>query len=373
MNASRWRRPGCQPGRYCTASVYHPSPLSREGASGGRRATALPHRRRVEARRRVVGPPDAGDGYLLAHLPPPRWRCTTTRDRVGFVRPHFAFRGTGPADYLDGIKGNAGLPLIDDVPRATAHRHLGADAVPGHRVVGDRELVVGVPRHPARPRPDPRRDPDEGGHIVSGWAFTRQTARSAGNWASHIRGKFDGDAAADPLASGDFMAEDVYTCEQQQKCLRSPYFEHGPSCRRGEWRTAREPPVSRRFASPPPRPKTLRAASVRFDVPPAPADAFRWRAGSTSRYGSRSMAGRRAALSRGRAAGRASPAASGSRRGPAAPAKVGMLLRRRFSARGSASGAGEPAVGEGLGAGLLEGDEGEAAEPELAVVRAGGR
>ena len=30
------------------------------------------------------------------------------------------------------------------------------------------------------------------------------------------------------------MAEDVYACEQQQKSLRSPYFEHGPSSRRGE-------------------------------------------------------------------------------------------------------------------------------------------
>ena len=47
-------------------------------------------------------------------------------------------------------------------------------------------------------------------------------------------GQVDGDAATDPLASGDFMAEDVDACEQQQKSLRSPYFEHGPSSRRGE-------------------------------------------------------------------------------------------------------------------------------------------
>ena len=31
------------------------------------------------------------------------------------------------------------------------------------------------------------------------------------------------------MASGDFMAEDIYACEQQQKSLTSPYFEHGPS------------------------------------------------------------------------------------------------------------------------------------------------
>ena len=36
------------------------------------------------------------------------------------------------------------------------------------------------------------------------------------------------------MASGDFMAEDVYACEQQQKSLRSPYFSVGASARQGE-------------------------------------------------------------------------------------------------------------------------------------------
>ncbi len=36
------------------------------------------------------------------------------------------------------------------------------------------------------------------------------------------------------MASGDFMQEDIYACEQQQRSLRSPYFEHGPSAAAGE-------------------------------------------------------------------------------------------------------------------------------------------
>ena len=63
---------------------------------------------------------------------------------------------------------------------------------------------------------------------VSWREFSRQKSRSWGFWAKRITGKFEG-GEDDPMASGDFMAEDVYACEQQQKSLKSPYFEHGPS------------------------------------------------------------------------------------------------------------------------------------------------
>ena len=33
----------------------------------------------------------------------------------------------------------------------------------------------------------------------------------------------------DPMVSGDFTAEDIYACEQQQKSLTSPFFEVGPA------------------------------------------------------------------------------------------------------------------------------------------------
>ena len=33
----------------------------------------------------------------------------------------------------------------------------------------------------------------------------------------------------DPMAAGDFTAEDIYACEQQQKSLYSPHYEVGPA------------------------------------------------------------------------------------------------------------------------------------------------
>lgn len=36
------------------------------------------------------------------------------------------------------------------------------------------------------------------------------------------------------MTSGDFMQEDIYACEQQQKSLQSPYFEVGASATFGE-------------------------------------------------------------------------------------------------------------------------------------------
>ena len=70
---------------------------------------------------------------------------------------------------------------------------------------------------------------------ASEWEFYRQEQRSAGYWKRTVRGKYE-DAADpaegdDPLASGDFTAEDVLACERQQLSLRSPYFEVGPASR----------------------------------------------------------------------------------------------------------------------------------------------
>ncbi len=47
-----------------------------------------------------------------------------------------------------------------------------------------------------------------------------------GAWASQA---FGYQAEADPLRSGDFMLEDIYACEQQQKAMSSPRFAFGPT------------------------------------------------------------------------------------------------------------------------------------------------
>jgi Rieske 2Fe-2S family protein len=67
---------------------------------------------------------------------------------------------------------------------------------------------------------------------VSSWTYSKQAWRSHGFWRSFGGPKYSGQDAAgadDPMASGDFTAEDIYACEQQQKSLASPFLEIGPA------------------------------------------------------------------------------------------------------------------------------------------------
>ncbi|MEM7317241.1 MAG: SRPBCC family protein, partial [Planctomycetota bacterium] len=61
---------------------------------------------------------------------------------------------------------------------------------------------------------------------VSDWEFLKQSVSSWWYWKGKARYKFDG-GPEDPLSSGDFMAEDVYACEQQFKAMHSPRFAVG--------------------------------------------------------------------------------------------------------------------------------------------------
>jgi Rieske 2Fe-2S family protein len=67
----------------------------------------------------------------------------------------------------------------------------------------------------------------------SEWEFSKQSMRSSYFWTKFgLSGKYaDYDAMDenDPMISGDFTAEDIYACEQQQASLKSPFFETGPA------------------------------------------------------------------------------------------------------------------------------------------------
>ncbi|PIE78669.1 MAG: Rieske (2Fe-2S) protein [Candidatus Delongbacteria bacterium] len=72
---------------------------------------------------------------------------------------------------------------------------------------------------------------------VSSWEFTKQMLRSSMSnvWSKYgNKGKYEGDPS-DPMASGDFMEEDIYACEQQQKSLQSPMFSIGARAEKGEY------------------------------------------------------------------------------------------------------------------------------------------
>jgi Rieske 2Fe-2S family protein len=70
---------------------------------------------------------------------------------------------------------------------------------------------------------------------VSSWQYTKQAQKSASSkyWSKNLKAKYEGDAE-DPMASGDFMKEDIFACEQQQKAFSNPLFEVGASAHRGE-------------------------------------------------------------------------------------------------------------------------------------------
>ena len=69
----------------------------------------------------------------------------------------------------------------------------------------------------------------------SGWKFASQQIQSSMFWTKFgLSGKYanyDAMGEDDPMVSGDFTAEDIYACEQQQASLKSPYFETGPAAK----------------------------------------------------------------------------------------------------------------------------------------------
>ena len=63
--------------------------------------------------------------------------------------------------------------------------------------------------------------------------YARYSSRSNSAWGKLMgsKTKYEGGDADDPMASGDFMAEDIFACEQQQKSLKSPLFSVGASAK----------------------------------------------------------------------------------------------------------------------------------------------
>ena len=173
------------------------------------------------------------DAYHLAHLHSGTLAMYDhTKIESGFHGPHFAFYEPLAPHYAADLEKNAPSPLIDHVPKD--RRGTWVPMLFPSLGLAESECSWStfhvIPVSPERSVVEVRtRLPN-----VSAWEYSKQSWRSAGFWSRHVRGKYEGDAASDPMASGDFMAEDVYACEQQQKSLRSPYFSVGASAQHGE-------------------------------------------------------------------------------------------------------------------------------------------
>ncbi len=174
------------------------------------------------------------DVYHLSHLHSGTLNMYDhKRAEYGFVGPHYAFWEPLTKHYLDNIENNSPMPLI--LPKD----QLGASVpmlFPGLGL-GESESSWSTfhvtPMATDLTRVEVRTKVKK----ASNWEFSKQAMKSASYWGKQITGKYtdeNGQGTDDPMTSGDFMKEDIYVCEQQQKNLQSPYFTVGPFAKSGE-------------------------------------------------------------------------------------------------------------------------------------------
>ena len=148
-----------------------------------------------------------------------------------FVGPHFAFWEPLAADYLENIERNAAMPLVLPKDKLGAWVPMLFPGLGLGESESDWSIFHITPLRPELSRVETRTRVKD----TSAWEFQKQQWRSSRFFEKSITGKYAGDKNSDdPMTSGDFTAEDIYACEQQQKSLRSPYFEVGPSAEAGE-------------------------------------------------------------------------------------------------------------------------------------------
>ncbi|WP_293074255.1 aromatic ring-hydroxylating dioxygenase subunit alpha [Okeania sp. SIO3B5] len=166
------------------------------------------------------------DGYHLAHLHSETlFMYDHRKQQTGFVGNHFYFYEPLAKDYGADIQNNSPYPLIDHIPPEKIGAYvpmlfpnLGLSETEStwsifHIIpIAPDKCVVEI-RSKIMP--------------VSSWDFAAQEWKSWNYFKSRQGDKYKTKDKNDPMASGDFMAEDIYVCEQQQKSLQSPYFSVG--------------------------------------------------------------------------------------------------------------------------------------------------
>jgi phenylpropionate dioxygenase-like ring-hydroxylating dioxygenase large terminal subunit len=150
----------------------------------------------------------------------------------GFVGDHFTFWEPLEAQYASKLKQSSPLPLIDNLPADK----LGAWVPMIFPGIGLSETESSwsvfhiIPLAADKTRVEIRTKT----MAVSNAQYALQSARSTGFWQQRLGAKYADLPQSHPLGSADFMQEDIYVCEQQQKSLGSPYFSLGPSASLGE-------------------------------------------------------------------------------------------------------------------------------------------
>ncbi len=167
------------------------------------------------------------DVYHLSHLHSGTLSMYDhAKAKYKFVGPHYAFWEPPSERYGADIKANAPYPLVIPSEQAGAWVPM---LFPGIGLAETESIwatFIVKPLAPELTRVENRVRVAN----ASIWEFGKQALRSNSFWSGSFGGKYkpDPENKDDPMTSGDLVAEDVYACEQQQKSLKSPYFEVGP-------------------------------------------------------------------------------------------------------------------------------------------------
>lgn len=169
------------------------------------------------------------DVYHLSHLHSNTLHMYDhAKAEFGFVGPHYMFWEPPSAQYGADIKKNSPTPLVIPAEQAGAWVPMLFPGIGLAESESNWATFIITPLGPSRTRIENRvRVAD-----ASSWEFTKQATKSYAFWRNNFGGKYpksDADGEDDPMAGGDFTSEDIYACEQQQKSLKSPYFEVGPA------------------------------------------------------------------------------------------------------------------------------------------------
>jgi len=173
------------------------------------------------------------DAYHLAHLHSGTLSMYDhSKIESRFVGPHFVFYEPLAPHYAENLASNSMLPLIDQIPadKVGAYVPMLFPSLGLTEDEGAWSIFNITPLAADRSLVETRTKVMN----LSKWEFQKQEWRSASFFQRYFGPKYDGDPKNDPMASGDFMAEDIYACEQQQKSLQSPYFSVGASAIDGE-------------------------------------------------------------------------------------------------------------------------------------------
>lgn len=170
------------------------------------------------------------DGYHLPHLHSKTLNMYDhSKIQCGFQNNHFWFYEPLIPEFQKNVDKYAPTPVIDHIPQ----EQMGAYVPMLFPNLGLAEsesswsVFLVIPLAPDKTKVVTRTR----FMPASEWEFQKQQSRSWSFFSKIMGSKVEGDPKADPLASGDFMAEDVLVCEQQQKSLQSPYFSVGATAK----------------------------------------------------------------------------------------------------------------------------------------------